>query len=123
MKYFTDILPEKKKYIFTQYNNIFLHLKEMKSLLLKRKISKMKEEIGFLYIDLHEANKVIDEKIFVLINEFKTVFFDKLGEPNLFGMYPKEGLLAVDTALNLLIQKLELKLSELENSFSDKLFV
>lgn len=117
MRYFTDFLPNKKKYIFAQYNNILLHLTEMENLLLKRKISKLKEEMGLLYIDLHEANEVIDEKFFDLITEFKNLFFDKLGEPNLLGMYPKAGLLVVETALSLLIQKLEIKMSEVENGF------
>jgi len=122
-KYFEEFLPEKKQYIFEQYKRILLHLKEMEQFLSKRKISKFKEELGLLYIDLHEANNVIDEKIFDLINEFKTLFYEKLGEPNIFGMYSKAGLLTVETGLKLLIQKLEIKIQDVAQGLAESLFV
>lgn len=122
-KYFEEFLPQKQKYIFEQYNKILLHLREMEQFLLKRKISKLKEEIGLLYIDLHEANTVIDENIFEMINDFKTLFYEKLCEPNIFGMYPKANLLTVETSLSLLIQKLEIKIQDLGDSLSPTLFV
>ena len=122
-KYFEEVLPNKKKYIFSQYNMILLHLRRMEQLLSKRKISRLKEELGLLYIDLHDANKVIDENIFELINEFKTLFYEKLNEPNLLGMYSKAGLLAVETGLSLLLRRLEIKVQEIGESFSESLFV
>ena len=122
-KYFTEFLPEKKKHIFEQYKLILNHLRKMESHLTKRKISLFKEEIGLLYIDLHEANKIIDENIFVNINEFKNIFYEEMGEPNIFGRYPKSSLLTVETALSLLVNKIELKLGEIGEEISESLFV
>lgn len=122
-KYFNDFLPDKRKYIFEQYNLILNHLEIMEQNLAKRKISLFKEEIGLLYMDLHESNKYIDENVFNLINEFKDMFYKKLGEPNIFGRYPKTALLVTETALKLLISKVNLKINEITENLADSLFV
>lgn len=113
--YFKNDLHKKKKIVLTQYENILSHLNNLKIQLGKRKISKMKEEIGLLYIDLHDANKYIDDSIFKQINEFKTVFFSKLSEPNVFGIYPKINIVSVEASLELLISSITLKRDELSN--------
>ncbi|MBR1908481.1 patatin-like phospholipase family protein [bacterium] len=113
MQYFKDTLPVKKRFIFEQYGIILNHLNVMKQCLNSRKISRMKEEMGLMYVDLHEVNKVIDENIFEQINNFKTIFYDNLSEPNLFGIYPKSGVTAVETALMLLEVRIDMRRKEL----------
>jgi len=117
MQYFKEFLPDKKRFIFNQYNTILNHLNLMKKYLDTRKISGLREELGLMYVDLHEANKVIDKVIFEQINEFKSIFYNKLSEPNFFGMYSKSALVAVETALLLLINRLELKRKEFVEYF------
>lgn len=122
-KYFKDVLLDKKKNLLEQYEMIYKHALTLEKFLKKRKISQMKEEIGMLYLDLHEANKYIDEKIFDDVNDFKDVFFNHLSEPNLFGMYSKANLAIVETALTILKDKLELKLEDIKEFLSDNMFV
>lgn len=121
--YFEHVLPKKKQNLFDQYNMILGHIKVLEKLLKKRKISQMREEIGMLYLDLHEANKIIDENIFEKINDFKDVFFNHLSEPNLFGMYSKANLTVVETALTILKDEIQLKIEDIESFISDKMFV
>ncbi len=121
--YFEHVLPRKKQNLFDQYSMILEHIKVLEKLLKKRKISQMREEIGMLYLDLHEANKFIDENIFEKINDFKDVFFNHLSEPNLFGMYSKANLTVVETALTILKDEIQLKIEDIESFISDKLFV
>lgn len=122
-KYFEEVLLDKKKILLEQYDMIYKHIIALEKFLKKRKISQMKEEIGMLYLDLHDANKYIDEKIFEDVNDFKDVFFNHLSEPNLFGMYSKANLTIVETALTILKDKLEFKLDEIKDFLSDKMFV
>lgn len=121
--YFEHVLPKKKQNLFDQYNMILEHIKVLEKLLKKRKISQMREEIGMLYLDLHEANKIIDENIFEKINDFKDVFFNHLSEPNLFGMYSKAKLTVVETALTILKDEIQLRIEDIESFISDKMFV
>lgn len=122
-RYFEEVLLDKKKILLEQYDLIYKHIITLEKFLKKRKISQMKEEIGMLYLDLHDANKYIDEKIFEDVNDFKDVFFNHLSEPNLFGMYSKANLTIVETALTILKDKLEFKLDEIKDFLSDKMFV
>ena len=121
--YFEHVLPKKKQNLFDQYSMILEHIKVLEKLLKKRKISQMREEIGMLYLDLHEANKIIDENIFEKINDFKDVFFNHLSEPNLFGMYSKAKLTVVETALTILKDEIQLRIEDIESFISDKMFV
>ncbi len=122
-EYFEKILPKKKQNLFNQYGMIMEHIKVLEKLLRKRKISHMREEIGMLYLDLHEANNFIDEKIFEKVNDFKDVFFNHLSEPNLFGLYSKANITIVETSLMLLKDEVQLKIDELGEYISDKMFV
>ena len=79
--------------------------------------------MGLLFIDLHEANKVIDENIFDKLTDLKDVFFEHLSEPNIFGMYPKSKLLVVETALTIAKNEILLKKDELRKYISDRMFV
>lgn len=121
--YFEHVLPRKKQNLFDQYSMILEHIKVLEKLLKKRKISQMREELGMLYLDLHEANEFIDENIFEKINDFKDVFFNHLSEPNLFGMYSKANLTVVETALTILKDEIQLKIEDIESFISDKMFV
>ncbi len=121
--YFEHVLPKKKQTLYNHYEMILKHLCTLEKQLKKRKISQMREEMGFLFIDLHEANKVIDENIFDKLTELKDVFFEHLSEPNIFGMYPKSKLLVVETALTIAKDEVLLKKDELEKYISDRTFV
>lgn len=121
--YLKNVLPAKKQNLLNQYEMIFKHVLLLEKLLKKRKISLMREELGMLYMDLHEANKIIDNKIFEKINEFRDIFFNHLSEPNLFGMYAKSDLAVVSTSLMLLKDEIELKKNELEEFCGECMFV
>lgn len=121
--YFEHVLPKKKQALYNYYEMILKHLCTLEKQLKKRKISQMREEMGLLFIDLHEANKVIDENIFDKLTELKDVFFEHLSEPNIFGLYPKSKLLVVETALTIAKDEVLLKKDELEKYISDRMFV
>ena len=121
--YFEHVLPKKKQALYNYYEMILKHLCTLEKQLKKRKISQMREEMGLLFIDLHEANKVIDENIFDKLTELKDVFFEHLSEPNIFGLYPKSKLLVVGTALTIAKDEVLLKKDELEKYISDRMFV
>lgn len=121
--YFEHVLPKKKQTLYNHYEMILKHLCTLEKQLKKRKISQMREEMGLLFIDLHEANKVIDENIFDKLTELKDVFFEHLSEPNIFGLYPKSKLLVVETALTIAKDEVLLKKDELEKYISDRMFV
>lgn len=121
--YFEHVLPKKKQALYNYYEMILKHLCTLEKQLKKRKISQMREEMGLLFIDLHEANKVIDENIFGKLTELKDVFFEHLSEPNIFGLYPKSKLLVVETALTIAKDEVLLKKDELEKYISDRMFV
>lgn len=121
--YFEHVLPKKKQALYNYYEMILKHLCTLEKQLKKRKISQMREEMGLLFIDLHEANKVIDENIFDKLTELKDVFFEHLSEPNIFGLYPKSKLLVVETALTIAKDEVLLKKEELEKYISDRMFV
>lgn len=122
-EYFDYILPKKKQTLYNHYEMILKHLCTLEKELKKRKISQMREEMGLLFIDLHEANKVIDENIFDKLTDLKDVFFEHLSEPNIFGMYPKSKLLVVETALTIAKNEILLKKDELRKYISDRMFV
>lgn len=121
--YFEHVLPKKKQALYNYYEMILKHLCTLEKQLKKRKISQMREEMGLLFIDLHEANKVIDENIFDKLTELKDVFFEHLSEPNIFGLYPKSKLLVVETVLTIAKDEVLLKKDELEKYISDRMFV
>lgn len=121
--YFEHVLPKKKQALYNYYEMILKHLCTLEKQLKKRKISQMREEMGLLFIDLHEANKVIDENIFDKLIELKDVFFEHLSEPNIFGLYPKSKLLVVETVLTIAKDEVLLKKDELEKYISDRMFV
>ena len=121
--YFEHVLPKKKQTLYNHYEMILKHLCTLEKQLKKRKISQMREEMGLLFIDLHEANKVIDENIFDKLTELKDVFFEHLSEPNIFGLYPKSKLLVVETVLTIAKDEVLLKKDELEKYISDRMFV
>ncbi len=114
MKYFTEILPEKKIKIKNNYEKILTFMLRIEKLINSRKIFKAKIELGDLFIELADLSLNIDANDFNDIKSFKDTFIKNIKYPPLFGPVSLGNELLVKTELTRVNTKLKDKISELE---------
>lgn len=85
MSYFKNVLPRKKVMLKNCYEKINSHVSRIRKFILSDKIVKAKIQLGDLFTELCDMNKVIDEKDYAEIRKFKDTFLSNIHFPALFG--------------------------------------
>lgn len=113
--YFNKFLPEKKKEIVKYYREVSKHISKIKKCIFSNKIKQAKDELGLLYMNLFPAKKIIDFKIYDMIDEFKENFLKNLSPVSILGFYCLTNANLIKTQINSIDYLLEEKVMELEN--------
>jgi hypothetical protein len=111
--YFKNFLPLKKRFLLEKYKTLFILTKDLDICIKSGHISKAKEKLGGLFIELADCRDNIDEKIYVECIEVKNIFKEGLSQ-GLFGekLSNKDKL---NIVLGGLTARLTVKIKELEN--------
>ena len=111
--YFKNFLPLKKRFLLEKYKTLFILTKDLDICIKSGQISKAKEKLGGLFIELADCRDNIDEKIYVECIEVKNIFKEGLSQ-GLFGekLSNKDKL---NIVLGGLTARLTVKIKELEN--------
>lgn len=112
MDYFKNILPEKKKNLLQIYLNIESVLKKIQKNIVSNNIQKGRYMLSELFVELCDCVNVIDEKDYKDIKNFKTIFFENIVHPPLFGKTKLNNTKYVTCVLEQLIMQISEKVSE-----------
>lgn len=115
MRYFNIDLLEKKKEIVKYYREICKELNKIKKYILLNKIKHAQNQIGILYMNFCKSRKYIDLKYYDMIDDFKDNFMSNIIPASLFGIYALRNSSLIKSQLNLIIDKFDEKIIELEN--------
>lgn len=111
MKYFKEILPEKKRKLEEIYTAIHKHLKSISKGLFLNDVEEVQWWIGELFILLCENKEVIDPNIYNLILSFKNAVKTSVSTKFFFHSKFKD-VKVLKTTANALIEVLENRLTE-----------
>lgn len=120
MNYFKKLLPKKKRNLLCMYKNINEKLVKILKYIQKQNIASAKNQTCELFVDLCEYKEFIDEKFYEYIAEFKTLLFQNLNYPALFGKTTLNNAKFVEKSLQEIIYLLYDKIDELETYLSEE---
>lgn len=112
MQYFREFLPKKRLKIRACYEKMYSHALKIFKSIENNNISKAKIELGDMFIDISECQKVIDSADFQAVLDFKNLFINNLRYPPLFGKARLANEKVVKAKLAEINKKLSLKLTE-----------
>lgn len=115
MHYFNVDLFDKKKEIVKYYRDICKELNKIKKYILLNKMKQAQNQIGILYMNFCKSRKYIDLKYYDLIDDFKDNFMTNIIPASLFGIYALRNSKLIKSQLNMIIDKFDEKIIELEN--------
>ncbi len=112
LSYFKNTLPNKKLALKGYYSTIYSNLAKIQKYIESRKIQKAKMQLGDLFTDLCELNKIIDRKDYNSIMEFKALFNKNLDYPPLFGRMFLRNENLIKAQIAQLVNNINLKIEE-----------
>lgn len=115
MNYFNTDLLDKKKEIVKYYREISKELNKIKKYILSNKIKEAHNELGILYMNFSKSRKYIDLKYYDMIDDFKDNFLSNFMPAPLFGIFSLRNSKLIKSQLDLIINKFDEKIIELEN--------
>lgn len=114
MAYFKNILPGKKAMLKNCYEKIYSHVSKIRNFILANKVVKAKIQLGDLFTELCDMNKVIDERDYEDIKKFKDNFVTNLHFPALFGKIKLKNENLIKADITRLYNNLYEKISEFD---------
>ncbi len=112
--YFKKVLPVKKQNLLERYYVINKKLKQIQALIIKKQISKAKNYLCELFVNLCEDKDYIDYAIFTDIKNFYDSFCLNLKYPALFGKISLKNETDLCETLSFILKRLYDKIYELE---------
>lgn len=114
LNYFKKELKEKKQKLIPMYKNLLKHVTQLENYIGANKIEKSKNQIGALFIELHDYKDLISNDFAQQIIDFKQKFFENLLEPTLFGKFKMKNHAKIKAEINQISNNLAKHISELE---------
>ncbi len=115
MRYFKEILPEKKAKIFGYYNDIYTKLLKIRSYLAKDRILNAKCESAEIFVELCDCVNILDKEDYASIKNFRADLCDNIIYPALFGKIKLNNKDRLTDELNNLIKNISEKMNELKS--------
>lgn len=115
MNYFKTDLLDKKKEIVKYYREISKQLDKVKRYILSNKMKEAQNQLGFLYMNFCKSRKYIDLQYYDMIDDFKDNFISNFIPAPLFGIFSLRNSKLIKSQLDLIINKFDEKIIELES--------
>lgn len=115
IKYFKNVLPQKKEKLLEEYYFLNNSLKKVEKLISANKIPKAKFALSEMFVDLCEYKDNIDSEIYVAIRKFSELFDSNVKYPALFGKVKFIESEQVALSIKTLIERISAKMYELES--------